>query len=115
MTGRVFAAPPPSVMPDTAESEAIRHHATSMDGVAMAIVRLAAAVEAATVQRQPADLFYAEANRRLNAVWRWLMGKWPWIVGVAAMSLAQVLGAAPEEAPKLVAALVDAARAAGGL
>jgi hypothetical protein len=41
---------------------------------------------------------------RLDALCRWLSGRWPWIVGVAVLVLSRTVEAAPDEFPKLLEA-----------
>lgn len=48
---------------------------------------------------------------RLDALCKWLGGKWPWITAFSATVLFQTVSRAPEEAPKLIEALAGLLKA----
>lgn len=69
--------------------------------------RVAAALEGF----QPAADTIHGFGDRLDRLCRWLTGKWPWVIGLAASLIVRTVNLAPDDVPKIVAAVSDVARA----
>jgi hypothetical protein len=74
---------------------------------AAALDRVASALESF----QPAAETVHGFADRLDRVCRWLTGKWPWVIGLAASLLVRTINMAPDDLPKLAAAVAGVARA----
>ncbi len=81
--------------------------AEAMLAQAHALERVASALEAF----QPAAETVHGFADRFDRLCRWLTGKWPWIIGLAASLLVRTVNMSPEDLPKLAAAAAGVAKA----
>jgi hypothetical protein len=88
---------------DTADDASVQ----AVMEVARALHRLADVGEALKPAAETVHGFGA----RLDALCKWLGGKWPWITAFAATLLFQTISKAPEQAPKLISALAELVQA----
>lgn len=87
--------------------------ATAMMEVAAAMNRLADAVEAGTSAITPAAETVHSMGARLDALCSWLSGKWPWVIITSGAIIWRTVEAAPDQAPKLLAAVIQALTGTG--
>lgn len=96
MRRRPAAEPAPAPSPDPATHQ-------DWTEVARALNRLADGVEAI----KPAAETIHGLGGRLDALCRWLRGRWPWIAMMGILLLNRAINAAPDEFPRLIHALAD--------
>lgn len=87
--------------PDDPVAAAIHHHATSVGELAAAAQAIAAAIQAATAQREPMDGFFAGLSDRLELLCRWLRRKGPWLLASIPPALVAIQAVSPQAAKAL--------------
>ena len=63
---------------------------------------------------KPALLVIVSFGERLDALCKWLKGKWPWAAMIAYLVISRTINASPEEVPKLLQALSQIVQTASG-
>lgn len=94
--------------------EAMREQAQAAMEQAKAWHRIADVGEKMIEVFQPAADAVTSLGTRLDALCKWLKGKWPWAALVAYLVISRTINAAPEDVPKLIKAVTDVAVAMSG-